>query len=228
MAATFFVFYYDGCCHNILPRKTAANFFLYVSIQMFVSAEFIGHTKVKYLDLIVTLKLNILICNDRRSIMNEKRSELITWSNTFSCGIKLIDDQHKELVTMVNEMFLHVTGSEETEHEYFTGVIQRVVDYVKLHFSTEEKIMKAARYEGYPKHKHIHDSFIFNILETIEDFKSGKRMSLYNFTKYLKDWIFSHIAIMDRQYFGYLNQIAVSRDNENFSVTPTVMSTHII
>ena len=151
--------------------------------------------------------------------MDYKKSELITWSNTFSCGIKLIDDQHKELVTMVNEMFMHVTGSEENEHAYLTGIIQQVIAYIKIHFSTEEKIMKAANYEGYVKHKHIHDSFILEILETIEEFNSRKHISLYTFTKYLKDWIFSHIAVMDKQYFEYFKQIASRKDNSKLIIS---------
>jgi len=43
--------------------------------------------------------------------MKNRNSELITWFNTFSYGIILIDDQHRELVMMVNEMFMHVAGS---------------------------------------------------------------------------------------------------------------------
>jgi len=151
--------------------------------------------------------------------MYYRKSELITWSNTFSCGIKLIDDQHRELVTMVNDMFLHVTGSEKEETNYFSEIVQKVIEYIKTHFSTEEKIMKTTGFEGYLHHKHIHDSFILSIHETIEENESGKHVSHYTFTKYLKDWIFSHIAVMDKQYFEYFKQIASRKDNGKLGIS---------
>jgi hemerythrin len=36
--------------------------------------------------------------------MSEEKSELVTWSSAFSVGVKLIDEQHKGLLNMVNDM----------------------------------------------------------------------------------------------------------------------------
>ena len=151
--------------------------------------------------------------------MNNKETDLVTWSDTFSCGIKLIDDQHKELVRLVNEMFMHVTGSKENEHYYLTEVIQKLVEYAKIHFATEEKIMRAIKYNGFIEHKKAHDKFIFSIIETVEELKTGKRKSLYFFTRFLKDWIFSHIAVMDRGYFRYCRNLASRKENGRLSIT---------
>ena len=151
--------------------------------------------------------------------MNYKKSELITWSDTFSCGIKVIDDQHKELVKLLNKMFNHVTGDEAQERDYFNKVIQEAVNYIKVHFSTEEQILKASRYSGYAEHKRIHDSFILTVSENIRDFNSGKRLSLFSFTSFLKNWILSHIAVMDKQYFIYLRKTATRKADGKLSVT---------
>jgi len=32
-------------------------------------------------------------------------SRLVTWSSTYSVGIKIIDEQHKKLLDLVNDMF---------------------------------------------------------------------------------------------------------------------------
>ena len=152
-------------------------------------------------------------------IMNYKNSELITWSDTFSCGIKLIDDQHKELVKLINKMFNHVSGNEAQEREYFNRVIQEAVEYVKIHFSTEERILEATRFSGYAEHKKVHDSFIHTVNENIKDLNSGKRLSLFSFSKFLKNWILSHIAVMDKQYFSYLRRTATRKADGKLSVT---------
>lgn len=133
-------------------------------------------------------------------------NELVTWSDKFSCGVKLIDDQHKQLVELVNEMFNHVTGNDIQEHNYFNSVIQEAVKYVKLHFATEEKIMFVTKFMGYAEHKKEHEDFLNTILDNIHDYEEGKNLTLSTFTIFLKDWILSHITLIDRQYIDYLRK----------------------
>jgi hemerythrin len=145
-------------------------------------------------------------------------SELIEWSKTFSCGIKLIDDQHKEFIDLVNDMFHHATGDEKREREYFNIVIQKAVKYIKIHFATEEKIMRAIKYPGYAEHKRNHDLFILKVVENIHNFEGDKYHTLYSFTKFLKDWVLSHIAVMDKEFFIYIKRIANHNAHENLNV----------
>ena len=151
--------------------------------------------------------------------MNYSYSELITWSNTFACGIKLIDDQHRHLVNLVNEMHRHVTGDPEEEQEYFNKVVHETEKYVKIHFATEEKIMIAANFSGYAEHKMAHDKFIITVKKYISDFSTGKRLSLYSYTQFLKDWVLSHIAVMDKQYFVYFKHVATNKNIEKLNIT---------
>ncbi|MCL2763520.1 MAG: bacteriohemerythrin [Treponema sp.] len=147
-------------------------------------------------------------------------SELISWSNTFACGVKLIDDQHKELVELVNEMFNHVSGNEEQEREYLNDVMQKAIKYIKVHFATEEKIMTLTKFSGYASHKRAHNGFIVIIIDTLNEITCGKHISLYTFTKFLKNWVLSHIAVMDKQYFEYFRKIATRKDDGKVSITP--------
>jgi len=145
---------------------------------------------------------------------------LVTWSATYSVGIKLIDDQHKELLSLVNDMYNHVNNEdEEAERAYFKGIIRQAVDYVKIHFATEEKIMKGTNFQGYAGHKKAHDSFILSVVDAIKEFEEGKRVPLISFTHFIKDWILTHIAIMDKQYFEHLMKIATRKSNGKLSIT---------
>jgi len=145
-------------------------------------------------------------------------SNLIDWSSTFMCGIKLIDDQHKGLVDLVNDMFRHVTEDEEQERKYLNKVIDEAVSYIKVHFSTEEKIMDATKYQGYTEHKNEHKKFILTVLEHVEKFNSGKRVSLMSFSKFLKEWVLSHIAVVDRQYFVHFKDMASRKADGSLSI----------
>jgi len=146
-------------------------------------------------------------------------TELITWSNKFACGIRLIDNQHKELVRLVNDMFNHVSGNDYAEYEYFNKIIQEAVLYIKTHFATEEKIMLATNFEGYADHKRKHDSFVLSVASHINDFRYGRRVTLFSFTKFLKDWVLTHIAVMDKQYFDYLKKIATRKENGKMTIS---------
>jgi hemerythrin len=42
------------------------------------------------------------------------------------------------------------------------------------------------------------------LLNEVKSFKEGKKFVPNNFVRYLKDWILSHIAIMDISYAKYI------------------------
>lgn len=146
-------------------------------------------------------------------------NELITWTSKLSCGIKIIDDQHRGLVNFVNEMYQHITGNYVQEREYFSRVIQEMIAYAKNHFATEEKILRTTRFSDYIEHKRAHENFVFAIIENIRDFESGNRFTLSNFTRFFKGWVLSHIALMDKQYFVYIRKTAIRKDDGKLGIT---------
>ncbi|MDR2479020.1 MAG: bacteriohemerythrin [Treponema sp.] len=150
--------------------------------------------------------------------MAKAKSELVTWSPTYSVGIKLIDDQHKGLLNLVNDLFNHVSGDEAAERAYFQKVIQQAVQYVKIHFATEEKIMIATNFAGYAEHKKAHDVFVLTVVDNIREFEAGNKFTLSGFTKFLKEWVLTHIAIMDKQYFAYFKRIATRKADGKLSI----------
>jgi len=143
----------------------------------------------------------------------------VSWSNSYSMGVKLIDDQHKGLIDFVNDLFNHASGNEKEERAYFSEVIQQAVQYVKYHFQSEEKLMIATKFPGYKEHKKIHDEFTMTVVKTVKDFETGKRLVLEKFAYFLKDWVLSHIAVMDRQYADYFRKISSRKADGKLSIT---------
>jgi hemerythrin len=158
--------------------------------------------------------------NPRRITMPVKeRVKHVIWSDKYSMGIKLIDDQHKGLIGFVNDIFNHVTDNEEEERAWFKEVIQQAVKYVKTHFATEEKFMLATKFPGYAAHKKVHDEFTMTIIKSVMEFEEGKRLVLEKFAYFLKDWVLSHVAVMDRQYSDYFRKIATRKADGKLSIT---------
>jgi len=152
--------------------------------------------------------------------MTNESNELITWNDKLICGIKIIDDQHKRLVDLVNEMFNHITGNDVQEYDYFNRVVHKLVDYIKTHFATEERILLGTKFSGYADHKKAHENFVRDVIKNVRDYEAGKRLTLSAFTRFLRDWILSHIALADKQYLEYFKRIAISHaDIEKASTT---------
>jgi hemerythrin len=151
--------------------------------------------------------------------MAAAQSELVTWSATFSVGIKPIDDQHKELLKLTNDLFNHCVGDNESERKYFKQAIGKALDYVKVHFSTEEKLMAATKFGGYGEHKREHDAFVLTVVEQVRSFNEGKPFALLTFTKFLKNWILTHIAVSDKQYSEHFKKIATRKSDGTLSIT---------
>ena len=147
------------------------------------------------------------------------KEDLIVWSPMYSTGIKILDDQHKGLCNIINELFNHSTGDEVEERNYFKEVIQEMVQYIKEHFATEEKIMLATKYPGYAEQKKSHDEFTLKVINSVRDFEAGKRLVLVKLANFLKEWLLSHIAIMDIQYADYFKGIATRKADGKLSIT---------
>jgi hemerythrin len=139
------------------------------------------------------------------------KSELVSWSPTFSVGIKLIDDQHKVLFDITNDLFNHCAGDEASERAYFKQVIQNAINYIKVHFSTEEKIMLKTGFSGYAGHKREHELFVLAVVDEVRSFSAGSKFDLTRFTRFLKEWVLAHIAVSDKQYFEHFKKIATKK-----------------
>jgi hemerythrin len=134
--------------------------------------------------------------------MQEK--PFIEWDDKFSVGIRAIDDQHKELVRLTNELYQGCLAGDDTAKAYFLVAIHSTVAYVKYHFSSEEKLMKKVNYPQLGEHKREHDAFTKEIIEGAKNFEEGKKFVPNLFVRYLKDWVLSHIAVSDIQYARYI------------------------
>jgi len=149
----------------------------------------------------------------------QQSKEYVAWSDSYSMGVKLIDDQHKGLINFVNDLFSHATGNEEEERAYFKEVIQQAVQYIKEHFQTEEKLMIGTKFPGYAEHKKTHDDFTLAVVQSVKDFENGKRLVLKKFAYFLKDWVLSHVAGTDVQYAHYFRKIATRKADGKLSIT---------
>jgi hemerythrin len=130
--------------------------------------------------------------------------EIVEWDDRYSVAIPLIDEQHKELIRLTNELYKGCLAGEEAARTNFMTAIKGTVDYVKYHFGVEEKLLQSVNYPELAEHKREHEAFVKHILDEVHSFNGGKKFVPNVFVRYLKDWILSHIAVADRKYSAYI------------------------
>lgn len=126
----------------------------------------------------------------------------IEWSDELSVGIQEIDEQHKVLVGLVNDMDEAIRehhGSEVT-----ADILQRLAEYTKIHFAVEESLFRIFDYPGYETHKKQHDELLQEVIELQEKVESGKGSISFQLLHFLKMWLTQHILDSDKEYSEYL------------------------
>ena len=79
------------------------------------------------------------------------------WDPALATGHDIIDNQHKQLITAVNELFeAHRSGKGRKEVE---RTMDFLVAYTIKHFSDEEKLQIKSEYPHHLAHKQLHDGF---------------------------------------------------------------------
>ena len=124
--------------------------------------------------------------------------EALPWKEKYSVRIKSIDDQHKELVRLINE--LNNAMLYEKGRSVIGKIIEGLVSYTVYHFDYEEKLMKQCNYPDFHNHKKFHTSLINTIKEFKKDFDSGEKELSKEVMEFLKSWLVEHIMGIDQKY----------------------------
>lgn len=126
--------------------------------------------------------------------------EVFPWNENFATGIALIDEQHQQLVHLINKLASHLSrGSSDIQmHEVF----EELVAYADYHFRTEEQIWQPRFQDDpwYTAHKRVHDSFLPNA-QQIQNRLQGDSFEkmLDAVLKFLVNWLVFHILDNDRR-----------------------------
>ncbi len=133
---------------------------------------------------------------------------LLKWNDSFFLNIKEIDNQHKKLVDLINQLFEAMQQGKA--NDVLKGVINELVNYTKLHFSLEENYFSKFNFEGKIDHISEHNEFVAKISKFKADFDSGKIGISIELMRFLSDWLVKHIKGTDKKYVECLKNNGVN------------------
>ena len=122
---------------------------------------------------------------------------VIEWSDTYSLGIKQIDEHHRHLFTLLNTIHEVFVRGQKVEIEQ---VIAELIDYATYHFAAEERLMSQYSYPRAGEHLKLHAGFIGEVKSLQQEFLDGRKALTLELIVFLKDWLLQHILKSDQEY----------------------------
>jgi hemerythrin len=132
----------------------------------------------------------------------------IDWNDTYSVGVVKIDNQHKRLVQIINE--LSDATSAGKGKEVLGNVLKELIAYVNTHFKTEEEMMVQYGYQEYENHRYEHEKLTDEVKRFFDDYQAGKALLSVQIMNFLRNWLMDHIVVKDKKFGKFLNSKGVN------------------
>jgi hemerythrin len=151
-----------------------------------------------------------------------KYDSITEWDERYAVGIQLIDDQHREMIRLINNFYLACMEDEAGAKTGFKLMAHGLINYIKYHFATEEQLLERIKYPDIIAHSRQHTEFIRDILERVGNFERGKVFSLKNFARYIRDWMVTHFTLIDKKYATYIHFVNGQVNGQPARAAPAV------
>jgi len=127
----------------------------------------------------------------------------LNWDNAFSVGNSIVDNQHKRLFQLINE--LHEAMKVGKSKEIMSKIIDDLTNYTIIHFGLEENLMMKNKYPDYPEHKKKHVEFTSKVNDFRKKYNAESSVLSMEVINFLKEWLVYHIKGMDKLYISYIS-----------------------
>lgn len=131
-------------------------------------------------------------------------SNQLVWQDRYNIGVKVIDEEHKKLFSILNKLFAYRKQEEKSQWVCQEG-IKYFKDHAMKHFTEEEAYMASIHYIGFETHRRLHDNFRKKTLPELE--KELKQTnyaedSIDHFLGVCVGWLMGHTLTEDRAITG--------------------------
>ncbi len=126
---------------------------------------------------------------------------LAIWSEQYNVNVKEMDQQHKEILNMMN--YLDKVIQEGKEDKLIRIAVEELNNCVELHLKEEEQFLESIDYTDLAAHKSRHTQFLVQFHMMNYAYQSGYLDVVQIFIQYLKKWFVFHVFSEDRIYGGF-------------------------
>lgn len=127
---------------------------------------------------------------------------MIEWRDEFLLGIEKIDEQHKRLFEIANDIYALLKNQLITDkYDEIVRLVSELKDYTVFHFTYEQEYLQSIGYRKYFAHKVAHDDFIEKVNSIdLDKVDNDQEQHLFEMLDFVVEWISKHILETDRAY----------------------------
>ena len=126
------------------------------------------------------------------------------WVEAFRVGVPELDDQHRRLFSLVNELSEligktgRIKGHEKEKKE--------LLAFARLHFQREEALMEAHDYSRSQVQRKEHGELLARLERFAGEGERRARPRAQTAVDYLKDWLIRHVLLEDLRYRDFFKE----------------------
>jgi hemerythrin len=125
----------------------------------------------------------------------------IAWKPEFSVGIAGLDDDHRHLISLLNESHSALGMDEDQGRLALRSILESLIWYTRSHFRAEEVLMQYYAYPKFASHRAEHDRLTKQVTYFADSFKLGSdAISVEVATALEEEWLAKHILQCDAAY----------------------------
>ena len=133
---------------------------------------------------------------------------LLTWNHACAVGVRAMDDQHGILMDTMND--LRLASIRGASREQVSELLNRLMEFWQLHFSSEEQLMEQYGFPGLEAHRAEHRRMLAHLLEHVDWIQRGEAMPVAALLAFLRAWFLEHLGAEDSQYGAWLNERGIT------------------
>ncbi|MDP2785603.1 MAG: bacteriohemerythrin [Sulfurimicrobium sp.] len=134
------------------------------------------------------------------------KSDWVAWDASLSVGIPTIDEHHRYLFDLIND--LHRVVAKKLGSREVGRVLNALGQYTHVHFRAEEKMMVHYGFTALDRQCHQHHRFEQKLMEFNAELRVNPLTAQFDILTYLRDWLVKHIRHEDAQLHQLVSQPA--------------------
>ena len=136
---------------------------------------------------------------------------LIEWSDEYSVGLEMFDNEHKKLIAIINT--LHDSFERGMDRTITDHALEELVEYTVLHFRHEEMYFDDWDYPDKASHCVAHQELRQQVQEYHASIRArGSIEMALDLITFLRFWLLGHIMSEDKKFCRFLIEKGVRTD----------------
>lgn len=133
------------------------------------------------------------------------KTRWVQWDRTLSVGIDVIDEHHRYLFDLTNDL-IDVVANKLGAREV-ARVLKALTLYVSIHFKAEERMMDHYGFDRLDLQKQQHQQFTEKLKEFYEELHTNPLIAQIEVMTFLKEWLVAHIRFEDARLNSLLTHV---------------------